>query len=201
MNFKRSLIRYGIVGSFYILLCYFYTKLFFINAKLIRLPIDIRNKKNITFGNGFTTGKNCRLEVELKTFSKNKILIIGDNVQINDFVHITASSKVFIGNNVLIASKVYISDTSHGAYKGYDISSPFQAPDKRDIFSIPVIIEDNVWIGDGVCILPGVTIGFGSIIGANSVVTKDVDSLSIYAGIPAKKIKFFNKITNLWENT
>ena len=106
---------------------------------------------------------------------------------------------VKIGNNVLIASKVYISDCSHGKYNNEFQSSYKQEPSNRDLISDIVIIEDNVWIGDGVCILPGVSIGYGSIIGANSVVTKDIQPKSIAVGIPAIVIKQFNEKTNRWE--
>ena len=56
----------------------------------------------------------------------------------------------------------------------------------------PVIIEDNVWIGEGVCVLPNVTIGRNSIVGANSVVTKSFSENSVIAGNPAKLIKVLN---------
>lgn len=53
----------------------------------------------------------------------------------------------------------------------------------------PVVIEDNVWIGEHACIMPGTTIGKGSIVGANAVVTKDVPPYSLVGGVPAKLIK------------
>lgn len=176
-----------------------YTRISFVNARLIRLPVDIRNKRYIKLGSGFTTGRYCRLEAYPLSGSKGPVLVIGDNVQVNDHVHITASESVTIGNNVLIASKVYISDVSHGSYKGNDQSLPGISPADRKLTSSPVIINDNVWIGDGVCILPGVTIGYGCIIGANAVVNKSIPAKSIAAGIPAKVVKKFSETTNRWE--
>ncbi|MCQ5314902.1 hypothetical protein NE661_11700, partial [Megasphaera massiliensis] len=63
-----------------------------------------------------------------------------------------------------------------------------------------VVIEDHVWVGDNVVILHNVKIGYGSIIGANSVVTKDIPPCSIAVGAPNKVIKTWNNITNIWEN-
>jgi acetyltransferase-like isoleucine patch superfamily enzyme len=64
------------------------------------------------------------------------------------------------------------------------------APIKRSLFSKgPVIIGDNVWIGDKATILPGVSIGNGAVIAANAVVTKDVPAYSVAAGNPARIIK------------
>ncbi len=129
----------------------------------------------------------------------SKILIIGENVQLNDQVHITACHNVSIGNNVLIASKVYISDVSHGNYAGNYQSSPHEPPSFRQLMAKPVTIENNVWLGDGVCVLPGVTIGYGSIIGANAVVNRNIPPLSIAVGIPARIVKQFNQETKVWD--
>lgn len=62
----------------------------------------------------------------------------------------------------------------------------------------PVVIESNVWLGDNVVVLPGVTIGSGSIIGANSVVSKDVPKNTISVGVPAKVIKEYNFDKEMW---
>jgi acetyltransferase-like isoleucine patch superfamily enzyme len=127
------------------------------------------------------------------------LLRLGKNVQMNDYVHITAGENVTIGNNVLIASKVYISDTTHGEYSANEHSLPFDAPVARSLSFKPVVIEDNVWLGEGVCVLPGVTIGFGTIVGANAVVTKSIPAMSIAVGAPAKVIKKFNQASGIWE--
>jgi len=195
---KKWLEKYSILEVIYLSYCVLRSKIIDSNIRLIRFPIQLRNKSKIKFGKKFTTGVGCRLEVEQGDESKYN-LVIGENVQINDYVHITAAKSVIIGNNVLIASKVYISDVSHGEYKSDDPSSPFLAPAERKLISNPVKIEDNVWLGDGVCVLPGVTIGYGSIIGANSVVNKDVPAFCICVGIPARVIKKYNKELNLWE--
>lgn len=72
-------------------------------------------------------------------------------------------------------------------------------PNQRPLVASPLTIENNVWIGEGVSVLPGTKIGEGSIIGANAVVSKDIPPLSVAAGIPAKVIKRFNPEKNIWE--
>lgn len=182
----------------YLTRCLLYTKLSVRSARLLRLPIDIRGKKGIDFGHNLTTGYGCRLE----SFSGdgNVTLFFGNNVQINDYVHINALKSVRIGDNVLIASKVFITDLEHGSYIGNENDSfPSTIVKDRPLFSKAVVIGNNVWIGELCSVLPGVTIGDNSIIGANSVVTKSIPANCIAAGNPAKIIKKYNFAINRWE--
>lgn len=192
-------IKYGFIGSLKLIISFIYTKLLYPNARIIRLPIDIRNKKHILFGKGLTTGCGCRIEAHPINLKTKKCLIFGTNIEINDYVHIAAGEKVVIGNNVLIASKVYISDINHGNYTDANQDSPLSLPNKRKLSTKPVNIEDNVWIGESVCILPGVSIGKGTIVGANSVVSRSLPQNVIAVGSPAKPIKKFNFETKKWE--
>ncbi|MBP3793154.1 MAG: acetyltransferase [Ruminococcus sp.] len=173
------------------------TKLFYRKGRMVRLPITIRGKKYIDFGENITTGYRCRFDA-LGVHSK-KIIRFGKNVNIGDNTRISACSGVYIGNNVLIGSRVLIIDNCHGTYRGQKQDSPYLSPNLREISASRVNIEDNVWIGDGAVIQMGVHIGFGSIIGANSIVTKDVPPKSIVCGTPAKVIKTFNSNTQTWE--
>ena len=123
-------------------------------------------------------------------------LTIGDNCSIGPFSHITCSNEIHIGDNVLTGKSVTITDNSHGNSSLEDLS---MAPLKRKIISKgPVYIGNNVWIGDKATILPGVTIGECSIIGANSVVTQDVPPYSVVVGSPAKIVKC-KKVINYYE--
>ena len=174
-----------------------YTKLFWKNARLIRRPVYIRGKKAIKFGEGFTTGYNCRIEINGSTDTVK--LEIGDNFVMGDYNHIVANHSVTIGNNVLLASRIFITDSNHGTYSGDNQSQPEEAPNIRPMSYAPVVIGNNVWIGENVSIMAGVKIGDGCIIGANSVVTKDVATDTIVAGAPAKPIKKYDRESNMWK--
>ena len=190
--------RYGILGTMRLIVSLIYTKIFFRHARLIRLPFDIRNKSNIKIGKNFTSGFGCRIEAFPLNEHLEICISIGNDVQINDYVHIGAGEKIIIGDNVLIASKVFISDLNHGNYKGSDQDSPLSLPNNRKLSTSPIVIKDNVWIGEGVCVMSGVTIGIGCVIGALSVVTKDLPDFSIAVGAPAKVIKVFDFDKNKW---
>ena len=190
--------RYTPLGFIKLILSFLLTKIFYKNSRLIRFPFDIRNKSSIDLGKGLTTGVGCRIEA----FPLNKEIVLqfGSNIQMNDYVHITAMKSITIGNNVLLASKIYISDCSHGSYSGDENdSNPTTIPIDRKLFAKPVVIEDNVWIGEFVSVLPGVTIGKGTIVGANSVVSRSLPEYVIAVGIPAIPIKKYNFQHSRWE--
>lgn len=171
------------------------TKLFYPQARLIRRPIYIRGGKSLAFGKGFTTGYNCRFDLS----GKDKTLFFGENCKLNDNCHFVAHELVEVGDNVLFASKVFVSDTSHGSYSGDGQSSPYESPDVRRLVTKPVKIGSNVWIGDNVTILLGSKIGNGCVIGANSVVCGEFMDNVILAGAPAKIIKKWNEDAKKWE--
>ncbi len=191
---------YGLRGSYKMFCNLVKTKLFYPKARIIRFPFDIRNRTFIDLGVGLTTGIGCRLEAHPKNPETNrKCLIIGKNVEFNDYVHIVASEKVEIKDNVLLAGKIFISDLNHGSYGKAGLhDSPLTIPNDRSLSSSPVLIEENVWIGEFVSVLPGVTIGKGSIIGTMSVVTNNIPAYCIAVGSPAKVIKTFDFILNKW---
>ena len=190
--------KYDLIGKIRLFYSLVTTKIFYKKARLIRQPFDIRGKEYIELNYGFTCGFGCRLEAYPKN-ENEKVLIFGKNVQINDYVHITAREKVLIEDNVLIASKVFISDLDHGYYSSDTIFDINITPIERKLFSKPVIIHKNVWIGENVSILSGVEIGENSIIGAGSIVTKNIPMNTIAVGNPARVIKKYNEITKKWE--
>lgn len=172
------------------------TKLFYTSSRIIRLPIYVRGGKYISWGKKLTTGRRCRFDV---FYPKNQYCIkFGSNIQINDDVHIGAVESVEIGDDTLIASKVFITDHNHGKYRGKDQDRPDSIPADRPIVSAPVKIGKNVWIGEFVAILPGVTIGDGAIIGTMSTVTSNIPQNSIAVGSPAKVIKTFCEEKQEW---
>ena len=181
------------VATAFALIC---TKIFYKHARLIRRPVYMRGKSSFSYGEGLTTGHACRFDL---AGEDRKTLIIGKHCEIGDNVHIVAHEQVVIGDNCLMASKIFISDTNHGNYSGKEQSSPETPPNMRRLSTNPVSIGDNVWIGENVCILPGVTIGNGCIIGANSVVNRDIPENCIAAGAPAKVVKKYNMFSQSWE--
>lgn len=105
---------------------------------------------------------------------------IGSRAHIAEFVHIWGGGQVDIGDDVLIAAHTVITSMTH------DVNSTLFS-DK--VITKPVVIESNVWIGSGSIIFPGVRIYKNSVVGAGSVVTKDVPESSVVLGVPAKVVR------------
>ena len=113
---------------------------------------------------------------------------IGSYCLLTPGLQIVSAAHVQIGDNVMIASRVYISDADwHGIYDR--VASPGQMA--------PIVLGDNVWLGEGVKVCKGVTIGDNSVIGAGSVVTSDIPANVIAAGNPAREIKKLDAATPL----
>lgn len=114
-------------------------------------------------------------------------IIIGNHCSIGEYNHITACNKITIGDGLLTGRFVYIGDNAHGGLSWEESDIP---PVLRNLTSKgEIIIGQNVWIGDKVTILAGVTIGDNVIIGANSVVTHDIPNNCVAVGMPAKVVK------------
>ncbi|MFC0228847.1 maltose acetyltransferase domain-containing protein [Serratia aquatilis] len=125
-------------------------------------------------------GDNFWIEPPLHVAYGSQITI-GDNFYANFNLVVVDDGKVLIGDNVMIAPNVTISTTGHPVDPAVRITG--------QQFSLTVTIEDNVWIGSGVIINPGVTIGRNSVIGAGSVVTKDVPADVVAVGVPCRVLR------------
>lgn len=175
------------------------TKLICRKARIIYFPADIRGKKFINFGANLSIGVGARIEAFDNGEGIHSISF-GNDVQVNDYVHIVGMNSVKIGNNVLMASHIFISDNSHGSYKGDEVDSdPNIPPIKRSYPTSPISIGDNTWICEGVMVMPGSAIGKGCIIGAHSIVRGVIPDYCIAVGNPAKVIKHYNFETKHWE--
>lgn len=155
---------------------------------LIRTGLVLIGGKKIKIGKGSCIGHNCILTV-WPEYSDivNPEIIIQERVSIGDYSHISATNGIYIGDGVLTGRFVSIVDNNHGNTDYDTLTIP---PMKRKVISKgPIIIEKNVWIGDKVTILSGVSIGEGAVIAANSVVTRNVPPFSIIAGNPGRIIK------------
>lgn len=194
---------YGPIGLAGLFKDYCLTKLAYPQARLMRRPLYLRGRKWMALGDGFTCGRGLRIEVFPHFDTRQPLLQIGTNVQINDYVHIAVAERVFIGDRVLVASKVHITDHNHGRYSGAlrPDDDPLIPPAHRPLSCKPVVIEDDVWIGESAVILPGVTLGRGSVIGALSTVTKDVPAYSISVGSPARVIRQYDFDAHSWIRT
>lgn len=152
----------------------------------------VMNPEYIEIGQNFVALERFRIEAWDKYICQDfkPSIKIGDNVIFNTDIHIGCINSIIIGDNCLFASRIYITDHHHGDTSFKMIKLP---PKNRDLVSKgAVIIKNNVWVGEGVGIMPNVTIGENSIIAMNAVVTKDVPPNCVVAGIPASIIKYLN---------
>jgi lipopolysaccharide O-acetyltransferase len=158
--------------------------------------------RHISFGEHVFAERNLWLEAVTSYRSQcfQPEISIGDYVSFSDGVHISSIARITIGKHCLFGSRIYVSDHNHGIYKAEGQSSPDEAPAHRLLGGGgPVVIGENVWVGDNSVIIGPATIGKGAIIGANSVVRGVVPANTIVAGAPAKPIKSFNSKTGSWD--
>ena len=195
-------------------------------GKLLRKIERITNRiKAITLLSEFkSVGSGCKLEWPLKVYGSEYItlgrnvqinwngwlyasdhygkqkfapeIVIGESTSIGNNCHIVACNKVQIGKDVMIADRCYISDNLH-EYK--EISRPIH--DNELLVPGKINIGDSSWIGENVCIFGNITIGRHCIVGANSVVTRDIPDYSVAVGIPARVIKRYDFASNQWRKT
>lgn len=161
----------------------------------------IRGHHRISIGVNFYAGEGLWLEcVEVHGTDRfDSKITIGNNVSVSRNVHIAAVDEIIIGNNVLLGSQIIVTDHNHGCYGAAGHSSPHQSPHERSLKARKVAIGDNVWIGDGCVILPGVMIGMGSVVAANSVITMDIPKMTIVAGNPGRVIKIYCEKSRQWK--
>jgi len=190
----RLLGSMNIIALLRLMLDVVYSKIFFPKSRIVRRPNYVRNEGVLDIGKGFSSGPGLIIDV----IGKNARVEIGENVMAYHNLHIGSIDSVVIGNRVLIASGVYISDHHHGSYSGDFQSSPTEPPVNRPLISSSVRIGDDVWLGEKVSILPGVTIGEGVIVGAGAVVTSDIPNYSIAVGVPARVVKRFDFDKKKW---
>ena len=174
-----------------------YSKSFsYVGSKtFIFFPLKINGKKNIHIGNNVVISQKSWLEAQPLTGEVSCELVIGDGTNIGNYNHIYATKSIIIGKKVLTADKVYISDNLH-SYKSINI--PIIDQPIKQISS--VVIGDGSWLGENVCVI-GSKIGKNCVIGANSVVTKDVPDYCVAVGVPARIIKRFNLDQQIWLRT
>ena len=155
---------------------------------------DTIQKDNILSELFAKIGNNVKIDVPFYC-DYGQHISIGNNVIININCTFVDCNKITIGNNVLIASNVQIYTATHPVNISDRLLDNWSYNNPHAFFntySLPVTIEDNVWIGGGVIILPGVTIGKNSVIGAGSVVNKSIPPNSLAVSNPCKVIRKIN---------
>lgn len=160
---------------------------------LIRFPAVLVLHKSLYLGDNTRILEYSRIQ-NFISLNNNPKIIIGNNCYIAYHFSILNASSVIIGDNVAIASHVLICSVNHGIDPENTESYL-----KQTFVSKPISIGDGCWIGEKVCILPGVSIGKKCIIGTGSIVTKSIPDYSIAVGNPAKVIKQYNFKTHNWE--
>jgi acetyltransferase-like isoleucine patch superfamily enzyme len=142
-----------------------------------RLEIEIARNAGIRFGRFVWIGDGTKVRCH------EGVVEIGEKTVIGQECTISAYQRVRIGAECVIADRAMFIDFDHGVV---EVERPIRL---QGIYKRDVVVGSNVWIGYGACILRGVTVGDNSIVGTNSVVTKDVPANAVVAGIPARVIR------------
>lgn len=159
--------------------------------------LEEAKRKQVQIGNHVTL-----LDAELRCYKKGKISI-GDFSWFSLRTQIISCSHVSIGSYCIIARDVYISDTNEHPVnpeirrkQTFDYLSHGRLVDRYEADTKPVIIGDDVWIGERACIMKGVCLGNGVIVAANAVVTKSYPEKVVLAGNPAIIVKYIDENLN-----
>jgi lipopolysaccharide O-acetyltransferase len=163
---------------------------------------NLRGLSSIEMGDDFVALEGLWLHAVTQYYDQqfSPRIVIGNRVRVSQWVHIAATHYVEIGDDVLIGSKVVITDHNHGQYS-LQHTSPDIPPSLRPLdCDRSTTIGANAWLGDSVAVAPGASIGKGSIVGANSVVVGEIPPFSLAAGVPARVIKAFDFDTQQWKS-
>ena len=151
---------------------------------MLQPPIRLRGEGRIAIGSGVFVGAGSWLQTLVE--GEGPALVIGDGTSIAGSCVLSAARSVHLGEKVLLARNVYVSDHIH-AY-----TDTSQAVLEQGIERVEaVVIEDGAWLGQNVVVCPGVRIGRGAVVGANSVVLEDVPDHSLAVGTPARVVREF----------
>lgn len=158
-------------------------------------PFVISGEEQIALGSNVKILDNARISIYAKSEGAEEALVqIDDGCYIGYNFSLLVKDKVHIEKNVLIASNVLITSENHGIDPESDLYYMEQPLEGKS-----VRIGEGTWIGERTCILPGVDIGKKCVIGAGSIVTRDIPDYCIAVGNPARIIKRYNFETHRWE--
>lgn len=162
------------------------------------MPFQFNELPSISIGDNTTILSNSRISIynqggDVIDDHKKLYVSIGKNCYIGSYFSLLVAETIEIEDNVLIASHVMITSENHGINPESDI--PYM---DQPLNSCPVKIGEGTWIGEKAVILPGVIIGKKCVVGAASVVTKNIPDYSIAVGNPARVIKRYDFIKHGW---
>lgn len=166
------------------------------NSRLFKPFISDKHKKNVYIGDNTIICSDSRIQCYPDATGKIGKINVGNNCLIGRHVTFLCGSDITILDGALIASDVLVASENHSIDPETEVlymSQPLKCK--------PVTLGEGCWIGEKVCILPGVTIGKKAVVGAGSVVTKSIPDYCMAVGNPAKIIKFYNFESHTWEKT
>lgn len=164
---------------------------------VIYRPMLICNADCIEIADRVSIWDGVRLEVVRDPYGRTPSLTIGSNTNIEQDVHIVCHNRVMIGRDVSITGRCAIVDVTH-PYQDISAGKIGSLIADEDSF---VEIGDGAFLGYGAVILPNVRVGKRCVVGANSVVTRDVPDFSVVAGAPARVIKVYSHELQQWVET
>lgn len=193
MNFLKKLYHIVIKRD---LVTRLYTKRFgsFGANSILYKPLIIRGKKNINIGQMTTILNGSRIQIYNDLTGLNSKIVIGNNCYIGYNNSFLVGGDIILEDGVLLASNILISSENHSINPE---DSQYYMNQKLNCAS--VVIGEGSWIGEGVCILPGVRIGKKCVIGAGSTVTKSIPDYSVAVGSPANVIKRYDFKAHIWK--
>lgn len=160
---------------------------------LAGIPLEWYGIRRFELGNSVNIGHRSWLSVKDIGACENPGLVIGDRSRLGNFNHIVAVGRITIGSDVLTADHVYISDNTH---RYDDPETPVIRQEVRPLGETS--IGDGSWLGENVCVF-GAKVGKHCVIGANSVVNRDIPDYCVAAGTPAKIIRRYDPAKRVWE--
>jgi len=161
----------------------------------------------VYIGKGVTIFNNGKITIHrdavirplcgLLTLNENSRITLCQGCELGPRTYISSATEVYIGEYVLTAPNVFIGDHNH-EYE--NISVPIMKQGIKKVTQGKVIIEQGTWLGTNVVVVGNVRIGRNCVIGANSVVIKDIPDYCVAAGNPAKVIKRYDMEIKGWVN-
>lgn len=143
---------------------------------------DIRTRENGTI----VIGDGCKIDTNVRLIAANDAtLTIGRETNIACYSVFNCGANVTIGQKVMISGFVYVQSSNHGMQKDMFIK------DQKHTYG-EIILDDDVWLGSHVSVLPGVYIKKGAVVGSHGVVTRNVEEYEVVVGVPAKHLRYRN---------